>query len=89
MTLIPFQPEHLSQVQRIHIATFGATNLTSFLTQPCTQIESLDKPCAKFVYEEESSIKGYVAAYQLDPTHFRLNLLVDPQFLRHRAPTQQ
>ena len=89
MTLVSFQPEHLSHVQQIHVATFGAMNLTSFLAQPCTQIESLDKACAKFVYQDESSVKGYVAAYQLDATHFRLNLLVAPQFLRHRALTRQ
>lgn len=79
--LVLFQPEHYYSVRCIHTVIFGGMNLTSFLTQPCTQIESLDKACAKFVYQHEGMVKGYVAAYQLDATHFRLNLLIHPQWI--------
>ena len=33
--------------------------------------------CLRFVYEDRT-LKGYVAAYRLDDSHFRLNLIVHP-----------
>jgi GNAT superfamily N-acetyltransferase len=52
-------------------------NLGSFIWQPCQQVESLEKDCPKYVYDD-GAVRGYGAAYCLDNTHYRLNLIVDP-----------
>jgi hypothetical protein len=77
--IIPFQRIYVDNVLLLCESVFNQMNLTSFLWQPCQQIESLDKDCKKYVYLE-NEIKGYVAVYQLDETHFRLNLIVSPQY---------
>ena len=68
-------------------ATFAPANLSRFNWQPCLQVESLDRQCAKFVFADHD-VKGYVAAYRLDDTHFRLNLIVDPRDLRQGIGSQ-
>ncbi|NOK63405.1 MAG: hypothetical protein GFH27_549347n40 [Chloroflexi bacterium AL-W] len=88
MPLVPFQTEYRSSVQHIHTTTFGAMNLASLRSQPCTQIESLNKTCLQFVYQDGAVLKRYVVAYQLDSTHFRLNLLVAPQHTGHGIGTR-
>ena len=77
MSVVPFQSEHREGVLRIHAQTFESLALSSHLWQPCQQVESLERDCFRFVYEDEA-LKGYVAAYRLDDTHFRLNLIVHP-----------
>lgn len=56
-------------------------NLSRFVWEPCQQVESLDEQSIRFVFED-GNVKGYGAAYQLDDTHFRLNLIVDPRHSR-------
>ena len=77
MPLIPFQTGHREGILRLHAKTFESLGLSRHLWQPCQQIESLEKDCPRFVYEDESTL-GYVGAYRLDDVHFRLNLLVHP-----------
>lgn len=48
---------------------------------------SLDQDCFKFVFEE-ADIRGYGAGYQLDETHFRLNLLIHPEYRRQGVGSQ-
>ena len=86
MKIARFRPTDLEGVLRLHAQTFNPMDLTSFLWQPCQQIESLEKDCAKRVCKEEE-IKGYGAAYRLDETHFRLNLIVDPQHTKQGLGT--
>ena len=62
-------------------ATFASMNLGQFVWQPCQQIESLDQPSSRYVFED-GTVNGYGAAYQLDETHYRLNLIVHPDHLR-------
>jgi GNAT superfamily N-acetyltransferase len=81
-----FQDSDLADVQHLHHATFSSLSLTSFLWQPCQQVESLTKSCIKLVVKERQML-GYAAAYRLDETHFRLNLLVDPQATRRGIGT--
>lgn len=79
MKVAPFQQVNLDDVLAIHARVYDHLNLASFLWQPCQQIESLETAdCIKYVYLDDA-IKGYGAAYRLDETHFRLNLLVDPR----------
>ena len=77
MSVVPFQMEHREGILRIHVQTFEPLALSSRVWQPCQQVESLDRDCLRFVNEEEG-LKGYVAAYRLDDTHFRMNLIVHP-----------
>src|SRR6185503_2357984 len=77
MPITSFHNSHYEKVLSLRNATFASMNLSRFVWQPCQQVESLDQHCIKFVFYDEH-IKGYAAAYQLDVTHFRLNLIVDP-----------
>ena len=77
MPIVPFQTEHREGVLQIQAKTFGSLDLASHLWQPCQQTESLAKECLRFVYEN-ITLQGYVAAYRLDDSHFRLNLIVHP-----------
>lgn len=86
MPIVRFRQADLDDVLRIHDDTFRAAKLASFLWQPCQQIESLEKDCAKYVYKDDG-LRGYGAAYPLDETHFRLNLLVDPAHTRRGMAT--
>lgn len=74
-----FCESHREKVLKLRDATFASRNLSAFMWQPCQQVESLDQQCIRFV---DDDVKGYGAAYQLDDTHFRLNLIVDPNYLR-------
>ena len=62
-------------------------NLSRFVWEPCQQVESLDRQSIGFVFED-GDVRGYGAAYQLDATHFRLNLIVDPRHSRNRIGSQ-
>jgi GNAT superfamily N-acetyltransferase len=84
MSLIPFHHSHIERVRALHQANFGPMKLMDFVWQPCQQIESLNQECIRLVHEERRLINGYGAAYQLDSTHFRLNLLVDPNHTGER-----
>lgn len=86
MKIAVFQECDRVAVQQIHQATFSSFNLDRFLWQPCQQIESLAKDCVKYVVKQ-GQVLGYVAAYRLDATHVRLNLLVDPQATRRGIGT--
>jgi GNAT superfamily N-acetyltransferase len=78
MAIIRFQSADYNEVLRLRSASFEMTDTVPSEWQPCQQVESLERACAKYVYKDEE-VKGYVAAYRLDETHFRLNLIVDPQ----------
>src|SRR5262245_15266968 len=80
------QDSDLTDLQRLHHVIFSSLNLSSFLWQPCQQTESITKSCIKLVVQESQTL-GYAAAYRLDETHFRLNLLVDPQATRRGIGT--
>ena len=84
MLLTSFQEPHKEQVLYLSNATFAANE---FEWQPCRQVESLERQCTKFVFADHK-VKGYVAAYRLDDTHFRLNLIVDPSHLRQGIGSQ-
>jgi GNAT superfamily N-acetyltransferase len=77
MSVTSFVESHTERVRALRDAVFRSMNLSSFIWQPCQQIESLDEQSTKFVYEG-LDIKGYASAYPLDTSHFRLNLIVDP-----------
>ena len=79
MKVVPFQQVNVDDVIAIHARVHDHLNLEFFLWQPCQQIESLENDCIRYVYLDDE-IKGYGAAYPLDETHFRLNLLVDPRY---------
>ena len=83
MPIVPFQTEHREDVLRIHAQTFGSLDLATHRWQPCQQIESLEKECLRFIHEE-GTLQGYVAAYRLDDSHFRLNLIVHPHHTGRR-----
>jgi GNAT superfamily N-acetyltransferase len=87
MPVTIFEPTDVSQVRRIHAAVFAGAHLESFLWQPCQQVESLEMDCPKRVYREGASVVAYAAAYPLDETHFRLNLIVDPRRARRGIGT--
>jgi len=75
------------KVLSLRDVAYSSLNLEQFRWSPCQQVESLDQDCLKFV-SEEGYIKGYGAAYQLDETHFRLNLLVHPEHRRQGVGSQ-
>ena len=77
MTVVQFHSTDFEDVLRLREATFEAMDDISFAWHPCQQVESLERKCAKYVFKDEG-VKGYVAAYRIDETHFRLNLIVDP-----------
>jgi GNAT superfamily N-acetyltransferase len=80
MPVMSFRESHKQKVLALRDRTFSTTNLSGFMWQPCQQVESLDQESIKFVFDDD--VKGYGTAYQLDDTHFRLNLIVDPRHLR-------
>lgn len=86
MKIEPFRNEDHAAVLRLRDETFAPLALDTFLWQPCQQVESLEKDCAKYV-AREGEVVGYGAAYRLDETHFRLNLLVTPRLTRRGAGT--
>src|SRR5215510_3223041 len=65
------------EVARIRNDTFAGMKLDQFIWQPCQQVESLQQDGSKYIYRD-GEVRGYGAAYRLDDTHFRLNLIVDP-----------
>jgi GNAT superfamily N-acetyltransferase len=77
MHITQFRNTDHQEVARIRDETFAEMKLSDFIWQPCQQVESLQKDCPKFVYDD-GAVRGYGAAYSLDDTHFRLNLIVDP-----------
>jgi len=79
MPVTSFCESHREKVLTLRDVTFALLNLSQFMWQPCQQVESLDQQSIRFVYDDA---KGYGAAYQLDNTHFRLNLIVHPSHLR-------
>jgi len=87
MSVTAFCEAHKKRVLSLSNATFVSTNFSRFEWQPCRQVESLDKQCTKFVFAAEN-VNGYVAAYRLDHTHFRLNLIVDPSHVRKGIGSQ-
>lgn len=87
MPVTLFCESHREGVLAIKDATFASMNLGQFVWQPCQQIESLDQPSSRYVFED-STLKGYGAAYQLDETHYRLNLIVHPDHLRKGIGSQ-
>jgi GNAT superfamily N-acetyltransferase len=87
MPVTSFCKSHNESVLSLRDATFASTNLSRFTWQPCQQVESLDRQCIKFVFAD-GDVKGYVSAYQLDDTHFRLNLIVDPSHSRKGIGSQ-
>ena len=87
MNVIQFQNTDRGDVARIRDNTFAGMSLNRFIWQPCTQVESLENDCFKFVYREDA-IRGYGASYRLDDTHFRLNLIVDPHHVNQGFGTR-
>ena len=87
MKILPFEPRHADEVLEIHRAHFRRLNLDRFRWQPCQQIESLARDCFRIVYQTDA-VDAYAAAYALDKTHFRLNLLVAPHSRRQGIGTK-
>ena len=87
MPVTLFCESHREGVLAIKDATFASMNLGQFVWQPCQQIESLDQPSSRYVFED-GTVKGYGAAYKLDETHYRLNLIVHPDHLRKGIGSQ-
>src|SRR5215831_5537099 len=77
MKIVQYRNTDFQDVDRIRDSTFEGMNLNYYIWQPCLQVESLQMDCLKYIYND-SVIRGYGAAYCLDDTHFRLNLIVDP-----------
>jgi GNAT superfamily N-acetyltransferase len=87
MPLVSFSESHKQQVLSLKDVTFACMNFSQFVWKPCQQVESLDRQSIRFVFED-GDVRGYGAAYQLDATHFRLNLIVDPKHARKRIGSQ-
>src|SRR4030095_259976 len=87
MPLVSFSESHKQQVLCLKDVTFAGMNFSQFVWEPCQQVESLDQQSVRFVFED-GDVRGYGAAYQLDATHFRLNLIVDPRHTRKRIGSQ-
>ena len=77
MNILQFQNTDYQEVARIRNDTFAGMKLSQFIWQPCQQVESLQEDCSKYICSD-GGVRGYGAAYRLDDTHFRLNLIVDP-----------
>ena len=78
MEIIPYQPTDREEVQRLKDAVFQRVYLqASRPWKPSLQVESLERDCVRLVVRAEKLV-GYGAAYRLDESHFRLQLLVDP-----------
>jgi|ERR1043166_2167404 GNAT superfamily N-acetyltransferase len=88
MPIKPFETADAGAVMRLHAETFAGMGLDSFLWKPCQQIESLDADGPKYVFREGAEVTAYAAAYALDATHFRLNLIVAPSRTRRRLGTR-
>lgn len=86
MKILPFQFQDIHEVYRIQQKNYENLHLERFLWQACQQIESLEKDCFRIVCKNEF-VEGYAAVYKLDETHFRLNLLIDPQKTRRSIGT--
>jgi len=78
MSITSFENSLTKAVLYLRDALYGSLNLSSFTWQPCQQIDSLDQKCSRFVHVDQV-LDGYVGAYKLDDTHYRLNLIVDPR----------
>ncbi|HEX8738226.1 MAG TPA: hypothetical protein VF721_23025 [Pyrinomonadaceae bacterium] len=78
MPLAEFKIAERDEIFSLHRQAFAPFNLSEHLWQPCRQIESLEKNCPRFVWKDRK-IGGFAAAYALDKTHFRFNLLVAPE----------
>src|SRR4030095_4635974 len=87
MPFISFSESYKEQVLSLKDVTFAGLNFSRFVWEPCQQVESLDQQSIRFVFED-GDVRGYGAAYQLDATHFRLNLIVDPRQSRKRIGSQ-
>ena len=87
MSVKPFCKSDKKRVLSISDATFASTDFSRFNWQPSRQVESLEQQCTKFVFADKDT-NGYVAAYGLDDTHFRLNLIVAPGHLRKGIGSQ-
>jgi GNAT superfamily N-acetyltransferase len=87
MPIASFNRAHHRAVIALRDVSFASFNLSRFHWQPCQQTESLDRPCPRYVYDD-GEVKGYGAAYRLDETHFRLNLLVHPFHTRRGIGSQ-
>ena len=87
MPLGAFSESHKKQVLSLKDVTFADMNLSRFVWQPCQQVESLDQQSIRFVFED-GDVRGYGAAYKLDATHYRLNLIVDPRHSRKGSGSQ-
>jgi GNAT superfamily N-acetyltransferase len=87
MPFVSFSESHKEQVLSLRDVTLAGMNLSRFVWEPCQQVESLDQQSIRFVFED-GAVRGYGAAYQLDATHFRLNLIVDPRHSRKRIGSQ-
>lgn len=70
-----FENFYKAEILNLQKKIYAPLKLTRFRWEPCRHIESLEQNCPKFVWKDQQ-IKGYAAAYRLDETHFRLNLLV-------------
>lgn len=77
MPIVSYDSSYTQAVLHLRNEVYGSLNLSKFIWQPCQQIESLDQNCPGFVHLEER-VNGFASAYPLDRTHFRLNLMVDP-----------
>jgi GNAT superfamily N-acetyltransferase len=86
MKIIPFQNTYQEDVVRIRNDVFSEMDLSQFIWQPCQQVESLEKDCLKYVHTD-GAVRGYGAAYCLDETRFRLNLIVDPKHTNQGVAT--
>lgn len=87
MPVASFSESHKEQVLSLRDVTFAGMNLSRFVWEPCQQVESLDKQAIRFVFED-GDVRGYGAAYQLDATHFRLNLIVDQRHSKQGIGSQ-
>lgn len=79
MRVEPFETKDTAEVMRLRAETFGPVRLNRFLWKPCQQVESLESGGPKYVCREGAEVTAYAAAYPLDGTHFRLNLIVSPR----------
>jgi len=87
MSVRSFCESDKEKILGLRDVAYASMNLEQFRWGPCQQVESLDQDCFKLVLEE-GDIRGYGAGYQLDETHFRLNLLVHPERRRQGVGSQ-
>ena len=87
MPIEPFQSVDAADVGLLHDLTFAGMPHRALEWRPCEQVESLDRPGVKIVARAPQLV-GYAAAFPLDATHWRLNLLVSPTHLRQGIGSQ-